>query len=325
MNMRYKKNLPGVILLLAVILCDVAGGLSQAEIILVAHQQQAAHRELVKSLMDALPEERLDGITVMRAAVLKREVLNNKWKRKPDFIVTVGTDVTLEVIALDLQTPLLAVAIPKISYDELVRRYDKDISTGRRGGFSAIYLDQPLERRFALIRQILPNARRVAIALGPGTVEYENEIRVEAERHKFDLQIGEVSDEKKLIHMLDRILDKSDVMLGLVDPLVFSRASARNILLTAYRWKVPLIGISPAYVRAGALSAVYSTPSQIGRQLAGTIEKFLNNRKKSFPRPQYPEYFSVSVNYQVAESMGIHVADEKTLEQRLSGAKGTLP
>jgi ABC-type uncharacterized transport system substrate-binding protein len=121
------------------------------------------------------------------------------------------------------------------------------------------------------------------------------------------------------------VLAQSDVMLGVVDPLVFSRTSAQSVLLTAYRRRVPLIGISSAYVDAGALAAVYSTPAQIGRQLAELIEQFSQNPTAKLPPPQYPKYFSVAVNYQAAEVLGLDIDDEENLERRLSNRREEGP
>jgi hypothetical protein len=55
-----------------------------------------------------------------------------------------------------------------------------------------------------------------------------------------------------------------DALLAVPDPLVFNSQTAANILAAAYRRRIPLIGFSPAYTRAGALVSLYSTPDQIG-------------------------------------------------------------
>jgi hypothetical protein len=46
--------------------------------------------------------------------------------------------------------------------------------------------------------------------------------------------------------------------------VVFNSQTAGSILTAAYRRQVPLTGFSPAYVKAGALLALYSTPAQVG-------------------------------------------------------------
>jgi ABC-type uncharacterized transport system substrate-binding protein len=98
---------------------------------------------------------------------------------------------------------------------------------------------------------------------------------------------------------LQSVLDDSDVLLAQADPLVFNSQSIQNILRTSIQAKVPLVAFSPAYVRAGALLAVYSTPTQAGAQAAHGVLEVLAMR--SLPeRAQEPDDFEISVNEQVA-------------------------
>ena len=56
----------------------------------------------------------------------------------------------------------------------------------------------------------------------------------------------------------------------------------RNILLTSYRRGVPLVGLSQAYVNAGALAAIFSTTEQLAEQ---TREKsFLSHGTSAIAR-----------------------------------------
>jgi len=289
---------------------------SVADVLVLAREEQPVHRELLDALRGALAKSDADPVRIANAADFANGVSAGKASKQPDLIVAVGTEVTQQVALLNLPVPVLSVAIPRLSFEQVDRQHRQRTEAGRRGGLSAIYLDQPLERRLDLIQQILPRARRIGVVLGPETRAYAGELRAATEPRRLTLRVGQVEGEAQIVKTLDEILKESDVLLGVVDPLVFNRASARNILLTAYRWRVPLVGISPAYVRAGALAAVYSTPEHIARQLAETIAGFRSEGVK-LPPPQYPKYFSVAVNYQVAESLGIFVEEEDSLQRRL--------
>jgi ABC-type uncharacterized transport system substrate-binding protein len=214
------------------------------------------------------------------------------------------------------------VALPRLNYDQLRSRYANSSQSSETGRFTALLLDQPLSRRFDLIRLILPQARRVSIALGKETRNYTSEVEQQARLHQLQLQQELVLDEDDLLDILNDILVDSDALLGLLDPVVFNRANSRNILLTAYRWRVPIFGISPAYVRAGALAAVYTQPEQIGWQIAETlVESRKNGGMSSLPEYLYPKYFEVTVNYQVAESMGLQIEREAKLKRELMASE----
>jgi len=113
------------------------------------------------------------------------------------------------------------------------------------------------------------------------------------------------------------LLVHSDVFLSLPDPGIYNRHTISSILLTTYRYRVPLIGFSKSSVRAGALAAVYSSAQQIARQTATTIPLWLTNTGHYATKISYPEQFSVAINKQVARSLGIDMPDGSSITQRL--------
>ncbi|HUY02335.1 MAG TPA: ABC transporter substrate binding protein, partial [Rhodocyclaceae bacterium] len=102
---------------------------------------------------------------------------------------------------------------------------------------------------------------------------------------------------------LARALDGADALLAVADPLVYNGNTIENILLASFRAGVPLVAFSPAYVRAGALLGLYSTPAQIGTQAGKMARAVLQGRP--LPPPQYPTEFTVEINRHVARSLGL--------------------
>ena len=107
--------------------------------------------------------------------------------------------------------------------------------------------------------------------------------------------------------------------------MVVSRDTAQSLLLTTYRANIPVIAFSHAYVRAGALAAVYSTPEQIGQQTGEAILRLNQSGSWNLPKPQYPKYFSVSVNSQVARSLGLEIESEQVLVEKLKSSMEREP
>ena len=104
---------------------------------------------------------------------------------------------------------------------------------------------------------------------------------------------------------LKQVIDESEVILALPDPLIYNSANLQNILLTMYRARTPLIAFSPAYVKAGAVLAVYSTPAQVARRAAEMLRQWQSGR--GLPLPQKPREFEVAVNERVAASLGLWI------------------
>lgn len=237
-----------------------------------------------------------------------------------DLLVTVGTVATLETAKLDTGIALLSVLIPRVSYASIKEDYLRGNGrTGRKA--RVIYLDQPFTRRFKLTRELLPEATDIAVLLGPSTLGQKQALETAAKKYKFKLNIEVIEKDTQLLFALERVLKKSQVLLAILDPLVFNRANAQTVLLTSYRYRVPIIGISPAYTNAGALAAVYSTPEQIGKQVAEVIQKMAEKGNGTLPMAEYPEFFSVKINKHIAYSLGVKATDEKTLERLLQDGR----
>ncbi|MDD4912241.1 MAG: ABC transporter substrate binding protein [Sideroxydans sp.] len=198
--------------------------------------------------------------------------------------------------------PTLNILIPRAGFEKLKRIPSSS--------YSAIFMDQPMRRHLALIASILPNATSVGVLYDTPPSELES-LRKQAGVMHFDLQEQKVDQEHLLAGALSDLLQVSDVILVLPDNNIYRSDTIRNILLETYRAHVPMVGLSANYVRAGALCAIYSTPQQIAYQAAEAIEIFANTGR--LPISQYTREFEISVNNQVARSLGVQVKDADQL------------
>lgn len=204
--------------------------------------------------------------------------------------------------------PMLSILVPRLAFERTA-----DPVRVRAGSLSAVFVDQPPERQMELIRLALPGVRTVGMLF---SVEFKARAsaldRAAAER---GLQLVALSvDQGGLFAGLQSLLADVEVLLAQPDPVIFNGQTAANILMAAYRRKVPLIGFSPAYVKAGAMLALYSTPAQIGMRGGELLNQALSDGV--LPPPQGPREFSVSVNQDVARSLGF-VLDETQLGEGL--------
>lgn len=183
---------------------------------------------------------------------------------------------------------------------------------------TAVVLDQPPARQMALLHYAFPTLSRIGILIGTESAQYQAGLEKAAVDQGLQLNVYRVSgDEDTLYPVLQRVLDENDVLLAVPDATIYNSASIQNILLASYRQKIPLIGYSPAYVRAGAMLALYSTPTQIGMQTARIVHGLLagNPAGSGAVSVQGPTDFSVGVNINVARSLGFRLsADALTIQ-----------
>lgn len=228
-------------------------------------------------------------------------------------VVAVGVRAATKALQTARHTPVLCVLVPQVTYETLQKTYATDSSTP----ISAIYLDQPMGRQLDLARLAVPNLEQVSVLLGPTSRLRRGALEAAARQRKLELQIGEIGPDDNPLVALASILEDSDALLAEPDPVVFNRGNLEGILLGTYRMSIPVIGFSHAYVEAGALAAVYSTPEQIGRQTGELISRIAAQGRWKLPKPAYPAYYTVAVNRQVARSLRIGIPTGPQLHQEL--------
>jgi putative tryptophan/tyrosine transport system substrate-binding protein len=228
-----------------------------------------------------------------------------------ELVIALGEKALKAASKLKHSTPVLGMFTPMYTFNRL-------LLTSRRafGNFSAVVLDQPYWRRVTLIKTVLPNVKTLGVLLGPTSSQDSELLKEVGEKSTINILQEKINKEAELIPKLKKILDSTDALMVLPDPLVYSRETAEPILLTSYRYQKPVFGYSQSYVRSGALAAVYSSTKQLAQQAA---EIAVNSQQAPslLPPPQTPKYFLVAINYQVARSLNIQLDDEDTVYKKM--------
>lgn len=285
-----------------------APAVSAAQLAVVLSDDSAPYQEVYDAIRAST--NGTVSITHLYADAVTETALNAR------LIVAVGVRAAEAVGGAGGKIPVLAVLVPK----EWYLNSGRTLLTGNgRRVASALYLDQPYSRQASLIHWAFPEAKRVGVLVSAAQAGVHDEIGA-ALRSRGLILVGEVLDPRqKLIEPLERLFSQSDLMLGVPDAEVFNRTTVQSVLLTSYRYRDPVVGYSRSLTRAGALISLYSTPTQIGRQTGELVLKQFESAYSHLPGPAYPRYFSVSVNQQVARSLGFRMLSEAELERRLTG------
>ena len=105
------------------------------------------------------------------------------------------------------------------------------------------------------------------------------------------------------------------MFVPLPDSRLINVATAKWILHLSYRYKVPVIAFSKAYLRAGALTAIYSSPENVAMQSVDWFSGEEQNNRSG--RLFSPTYFSINFNYSVAAHLGITLEDTSFYAEKL--------
>ena len=301
------------LLLLLALAAAAPAHAAEPVVVVVISERSASYLEaaevLVRELELGAPER--GGVARADIALMAAGEYAAAPPLAPKLFIAVGAGASSLLAARETRVPQIATLLPAASFEQIMQ------ATGRRPSavFSAVYLSQPLVRQFDLIRLALPEARRVGVLLGADSQGQAPALQAAALSRGLELASAQVGPGETAYAALQKVLEDADLLLAVPSPQVYNSSSIQNILLSSYRARVPFIGFSASYVQAGAVFAVHSTPAMISRQTAVMARNLLMGRGLPIA-PQHPQDFSVSVNEQVARSLGLKL-DAAVLADRL--------
>ena len=301
------RELPVTLLLLLLFVAglfadDAAAGV---RVLVVTSERSGVHEETLIAIRSALGP----GIAASDVDTLEPGELGPATLAGIRIIVTIGTAAAQAVAEQSPRQPVLHTLLPRDAYERLP-------ATTGTGRSSAIFLDQPVQRQIALIAEALPAWRQLALLAGPRSQSLAAKLAAAAQEQQLRVSVENISTDREIYPALQRLLSDRAVLLALPDSTVFNSYTVQNVLLTSYRRRSPLVGFSPAYVRAGALLGLYSTPAQIGEQAAEAIHAVLAGG--GLPPPQASRRFEVGINQNVANSLGIELDPAAEIAARIS-------
>lgn len=180
---------------------------------------------------------------------------------------------------------------------------------------SHLSMTQPVCQQFTLAKLLNPKWKVISILLSTKDASLTRTLKLCAKQYNLKLKTIILDEYINIIDALNTSLSKSDVLLALPDPAIYNAKTIKSILLTTYRHRIPIIGFSENFVRAGALAAIHSSTKQLSKQISELIYKYFNN--ENIDEHLYPMYFDVLTNKNVAKSLGINIPDGKVLTKKL--------
>lgn len=276
------------------------------KILIVSDQSHEYHQLLVKSLSSELQDLNIDPTSV------GDESLSTTVKNNYKLIITVGFQAANLYINKNINVPVLSLLVPQKVHTNLL---NQQLEIDKQRLFSAIYIDQPIDRQLRLIKHLSNNFRTVGILLGQHSYNRKNELQSAVQQQKLNSYTITVHEPSQLITETRNVAKNADVLLAIPDNTIYNRRSIKGILLTTYRHQIPVIGFSSAYVKAGALAAVYSTHEDISVQAKSIIKNIL--QQPDLTVREFPKYFNIAINNKVSHSLNLKTYSQKDLLEKL--------
>lgn len=172
-------------------------------------------------------------------------------------------------------------------------------------------------RQLRLAKLLVPRLRTAALLHSPAHEDQVSAWFNATESTEVRLNTAELTKDQELARNLVSLLDRGDVLMGLDDPHIYNADNLKTILLTSYTRNRVLIGPSAPFIAAGSLSTTFSSPAEMALSTS-----YLLDHRSAASTTNYPRYFSVLSNQQVARSMGFAPPDDAELAAELARMEG---
>jgi putative ABC transport system substrate-binding protein len=175
---------------------------------------------------------------------------------------------------------------------------------------SGVTLEFPVALQLEWLRRFLPTAKTIGVIYNPA----ENQQRIEAASRvalelRLKLESQPVRDTRELPTALETLAKKIDVLWGVVDELVLTPQTAKHILLFSFQNRIPFVGLSTAWVKAGAFYALDWDYTDLGMQCGEMALKVLQGTSIKALPPVGPRKVVYALNQKTARHMKVEIAE----------------
>jgi len=224
---------------------------------------------------------------------------------RPDLILALGTRAAREASRQEPNTPTVYSMVlipPESSPDQATFQGQKNL-TGAT-------LNIPLGTQLDEIIRVFPSVRRIGMISDPDRTRpvVETARQLVAQRG-LSLQVAWADSEQMIPEAVRTLRDSIDVLWMIPDETVLTPRSARYIIFELIKAGVPVMGLSSAYVKAGALVALDCDYSDIGRQSGELAVHILAGQSPGRLPHTAPRVTVRALNLKVREHMRIPMDD----------------
>ena len=225
---------------------------------------------------------------------------------RPNAIVAIATPSAQAVVAATKDIPVVYSAVTDPVAAKLVKSWEA--SGGNVTGVSDM---SPLDTHLALIKRVLPGAKRVGVIYSPGeanSVSIVEALRKAMPASGMTLVEGAAPRTVDVASAAQSLVGKVDVFYTPTDNNVVS--AFESIVKVAQQAKIPVIAADTDTVARGAVAALGLNYYDIGRQTGKIVVRILQGEAAGRIASQTSTTFELHVNPGAALKQGVTLSDE---------------
>jgi putative ABC transport system substrate-binding protein len=221
--------------------------------------------------------------------------LQSARRDRAQVLLTLGSLATQAAVRQVKDIPIVAGLV--------LRTEDLDASNA-----TGVVLEFPVETELRWLQRLLPGQRNIGVLFNPAENQGRIDLAARAARDMgLTLHARRVETPKDLPGALESLSSRADVLWGVADQVVLNPQTVKPILLFSLHNRIPFVGLSATWVKAGALYALDRDYGDIGRQCAEMAAKILQGTAPRSIAPASPRKVVYSINMKTARILKLDI------------------
>jgi ABC-type uncharacterized transport system substrate-binding protein len=223
---------------------------------------------------------------------------------KPRVVIAIGSKAA-ELLAT---APVAVIATMVLDSD---RR-----AAGGGNLLATVSLEVSLATVLLEVKRVVPGTARVGILRDPARGgPSQADLGAQARRQGFTLEFADSSGPQRLLDSFVSLSDRVDFVWCPPDSSLFNPTTVQPLVMASLSHRLPLIGFSESFVRAGAAVGVYPDFEDIGAQTAALAQRYLASQPAG-PR-ETPRTVKVAVNQRIMRLFGLSYSPSAVADGRV--------
>jgi putative ABC transport system substrate-binding protein len=224
---------------------------------------------------------------------------------KPDLIVTIGSRSTAIVSQKIKDIPIVFCMVLNPVSSGFIQSMR---SSGNN--LSGASLDIPVKIQLEKFKLIVPKLKRLGVLF----TQDSKQVIIEAQRvcKKIGVELVPelIYSEKEIPGAVEALAQEVDGLWAVADTIIFTPQSTQHILLYTLRNGLPFMGLSPSFVKAGALFTLACDHKDVGRQ-AGELALGVLSGEEPLEVPiTIPRMIYLCLNLRTAEQINLKIPEK---------------
>lgn len=235
----------------------------------------------------------------------KNRILEEISAKRPDLILTIGSKSTQLVSQYIKDIPIVFSAVLNPVVSGFVSSMEFP-----QGNLTGAALDVPLRIQLEKFKLIVPHLKSVGVIYTSETEPLIQEARSLSKELGLDLVTVAIESEKEIPSALEKLKNEVEGIWAVADPLIFTPQSTQFILLFSLRNGLPLMGLTPSFVQAGALFTLTPDYKDVGRQAGEMALEIISGKEPKHIPVSMPRMIYLYLNLKTAQQINLGIPQD---------------